>query len=130
MTRSTSWWLRHSEPLPERGPNIKVRMTTQYLQWRRGPEMGEAFDVVLVTSPGCHYCDEALNLIEGLAETYPLRLTTIPLCSERGRSLLTRHRIPFPPILLVDGEFFGYGRISRRKLEAHLAGRTVEEGVV
>jgi hypothetical protein len=26
--------------------------------------------------------------------------------------------------LIIDGQFFGYGRVSRRKLEAHLAGAT------
>jgi hypothetical protein len=82
--------------------------------------MHQAFDVVLVTSPGCHFCDEALHVIEGLAERYPLRIATIPLLSEQGRSLLVRHRVPFPPILMIDDEFFGFGRISRRKLEAHL----------
>jgi hypothetical protein len=45
----------------------------------------------------------------------------VPLSSEEGLGLLVRHQVPFPPILLVDGAFFGYGRISRRKLEEHLA---------
>lgn len=49
-----------------------------------------------------------------------MSVETIALSSEQGRSLLVRHRVPFPPILMVEGEFFGYGRISRRKLEAHL----------
>lgn len=92
--------------------------------------MPETFDVVLVTSPGCHFCDEALHLTEGLAETYPLRIATIPLSSDQGRSLLVRHRVPFPPILMIDGEFFGYGRISRRRLEAYLGTRAVEKRVV
>lgn len=82
--------------------------------------MTKLIDVVVVTSPGCHFCDDALGLLEELAETYPLRRELVPLCSEVGRSLLVRHRVPFPPILVIDGEFFGYGRISRRKLEAHL----------
>lgn len=82
--------------------------------------MSEAIVVVVVTSPGCHFCDDALNLLEALAETSPLRIETLPLWSEEGRTLLVRHRVPFPPILMIDGEFFGYGRISRRKLEAHL----------
>jgi hypothetical protein len=30
--------------------------------------------------------------------------------------------------VLVDGEYFGYGRISRRKLEAHL-GRVSNSGL-
>lgn len=89
--------------------------------------MPEAIDVVLVTSPGCHFCDEAIHDIEGLAETYPLRMATIPLLSEQGRSLLARHRVPFAPILMIDGEFFGYGRISRRKLEAHLMSLVTRE---
>lgn len=84
-------------------------------------------DVVLVTSPGCHYCDDALSLLEELSETSPLQIETVPLSSEQGRSLVVRHRVPFPPILVVDGEFFGYGRISRRKLETHLGSRIAEE---
>lgn len=76
--------------------------------------------VVVVTNPGCHFCNDALGLLDELAETTPLQIETVPLSSERGRALLVRHRVPFPPIVLVDGEFFGYGRISRRKLEAHL----------
>ncbi|HEX6302096.1 MAG TPA: glutaredoxin [Acidimicrobiia bacterium] len=92
--------------------------------------MPEAINVVLVTSPGCHFCDEALHVIEGLAETYPLRIATIPLLSDQGRSLLVRHRVPFPPILMIDGEFFGYGRISRRRLEEHLGSRAAGERVV
>lgn len=83
--------------------------------------------MLLVTSPGCHFCEEALHLSEGLAERYPLRIATIPLLSERGRSLLVRHRVPFPPILMIDGEFFGYGRISGRKLEEHLISLVARE---
>jgi thiol-disulfide isomerase/thioredoxin len=78
-------------------------------------------EIVLVTAPGCHYCDEAGHLLDELAETRPLAVRTVPLSSEVGLGLLVRHRVPFPPILLVDGVFFGYGRISRRKLEEHLA---------
>lgn len=86
--------------------------------------MRREFDVLLVTNPGCHYCEEALVLLEGLAATTPLNLETVPLSSERGLALMVRHRVPFPPILLVDGELFGFGRISRRKLERYLARRS------
>jgi hypothetical protein len=82
--------------------------------------MPQPIGVLVVTSPSCHFCDDALGLLEELAETTPLQMETVPLSSEQGRALLVRHRVPFPPIVLVDGEFFGYGRISRRKLEAHL----------
>ncbi|HVR78320.1 MAG TPA: glutaredoxin [Acidimicrobiia bacterium] len=82
--------------------------------------MPQPIGVLVVTSPSCHFCDDALRLLEELAETTPLQIETVPLSSEHGRALLIRHRVPFPPIVLVDGELFGYGRISRRKLEAHL----------
>ncbi len=91
--------------------------------------MSGPIDVMVVTSPGCHYCDGALRLLDELGESRPMRITTVPLSSGTGRALLVRHRVPFPPIVLVDGEFFGYGRISRRKLAAHLEGLTTGEGV-
>lgn len=83
--------------------------------------MPRPIEVLVVTSPGCHFCDDGLGLLEELAEIIPIRVETIPLSSDKGRSLLVRHRAPFPPIVMIDGEFFGYGRISRRKLEAHLS---------
>lgn len=89
--------------------------------------MSRAIEVVVVSSAGCHYCDEALLLLGDLAERMPLKIEVVPLSSDEGRSLLVRHRVPFPPILLIDGEFFGYGRISRRKLEAFLTGRVTSE---
>lgn len=83
--------------------------------------MPRPIDVVVVTSPGCHFCEDALTVLAELAETRPLRIETVSLSSERGRSLLVRHRVAFPPIVLLDGEFFGYGRISRKRLENHLS---------
>jgi hypothetical protein len=79
-------------------------------------------EVVLVTAPGCHFCGEAGRLLDVIGEVTPLAVRTVALSSKEGRGLLVRHRVPFPPILLVEGALFGYGRISRRKLEDHLAG--------
>jgi hypothetical protein len=81
----------------------------------------QPIEVLLVTSQGCHYCDHTLAVLHEVGETTPLSVTTIALTSERGMDLLVRHRVPYPPILLIEGQFFGYGRISRRKLEMHLA---------
>ena len=83
--------------------------------------MTDPVDILLVTAPGCHYCADALRLLDEVDEATPLTVRTVPLSSDEGRALLVRHRVPFPPILLVDGTFFGYGRISRRRLEEHLA---------
>jgi hypothetical protein len=34
--------------------------------------------------------------------------------------IVRRYGVPFPPAVLIDGEFFGYGRMSRRKLQRRL----------
>ena len=90
---------------------------------RLGPDVTRPVDITLVTAPGCGHCDEASRLLEEMGEATPLEVRSVPLSSDEGRALLVRHRVPFPPILLVDGVLFGYGRISRRKLESHLARR-------
>lgn len=90
--------------------------------------MTEVVDVLVVTAPGCHFCEDAIGVLGELAKVTPLSVRTVHLASEEGRRLVVRHRVPFPPIVLVDGEYFGYGRISRRKLEAHL-GRVSNSGL-
>jgi thiol-disulfide isomerase/thioredoxin len=86
-------------------------------------EVRKPADILVVTASGCHYCNDALRLLDELGEATPLTVRTLNIHSEEGRALIVRYRIPFPPILVVDGVFFGYGRISRRKLESHLAQR-------
>lgn len=77
-------------------------------------------DVILVTAPGCHFCEDAGRLLDDLGGSVPLAVRELPLTSEEGRELAIRHRVPFPPILIIDGVLFGHGRISRRKLERRL----------
>jgi glutaredoxin len=77
-------------------------------------------EVTLVTASGCHFCEDAAHLLDALSLSAPLAIREVPLTSEEGRELAIRHRVPFPPILIVDGEYFGHGRISRRKLERRL----------
>jgi thiol-disulfide isomerase/thioredoxin len=86
-------------------------------------------EIVLVTAPGCHFCDETSRLLDEIGEVTRLEVRTVPLSSDEGRGLLARYRVPFPPIMLVEGVFFGYGRISRRRLESHLAGLTKDVAV-
>lgn len=78
--------------------------------------------VELVTSPGCHYCGHAREVLDRVATDMPLEVTEVDLDSPAGQAALTRWRVPFPPIVVVDGALFGYGRISERKLRAVLAG--------
>ena len=89
----------------------------------------EPIQILLVTAPGCHFCDEAQRLLADLGNTFPLAIRAIPLVSETGRDLVVRHRVPFPPILIVNGSFFGYGRISRQRLEGTLVGLRAGQAV-
>lgn len=79
-----------------------------------------AIEVTFVTATGCHYCDDAAALLEQLAQFYPLKIRTVDLSDQEGAVIARRFRVPFPPVLLIDGEYFGYGRISGRKLTKHL----------
>jgi glutaredoxin-like protein DUF836 len=77
-------------------------------------------DVLVVTSPACHFCDDAIEALAGLARDYPLSVRAIPLESDEGRALFERFRPPMPPFVLVDGELFSAGRLPRKKLRKHL----------
>ena len=93
-------------------------------------EVTRPVEVLVVTAPGCHFCDDALRLLDELGEVTPLTVRTVPISSDEGRAFIVRYRVPFPPILIVDGVLFGYGRISHRKLESHLAQRANTDLVV
>ena len=80
------------------------------------PSATRRIDVLLVTSTGCHFCREADRLLERLEKQFPLTIDRIDLTSARGAEIARRWRIPFPPVLLIDGEYHGHGRISERKL--------------
>lgn len=71
---------------------------------------------VLVTAQRCHFCRDASELLSDLSNRYPLTVRSIDLSSPDGTEIATRYHIPFPPVLLLDGEYFGHGRISRKKL--------------
>jgi glutaredoxin len=77
-------------------------------------------EVVLLGAPACHFCDDAQVLLNELGTRMPLAVRKVELHSEEGRALAVEHRIPFPPLVLVNGKYFGHGRISARKLERHL----------
>jgi glutaredoxin len=73
-------------------------------------------EVVLVTAPRCHFCTDASDLLQSLSDRYHLSVNKIELESAEGVEIATRFAVPFPPVLLIDGVYFGHGRISRRKL--------------
>ena len=77
-------------------------------------------DVVLVESSGCHLCEDAAATLEELAPRHRLLVRRFDLSSAEGRAIMRAHRAPMPPIVVIDGELLGWGRISRGKLGRRL----------
>ena len=83
------------------------------------------FDVVYVTTDMCHFCERGRAVLAHLADRYPLRVRDVELASPEGFAAASKWQVPYPPILLVDGELAGYGRLSERSLDRFFADRTV-----
>ena len=79
--------------------------------------------VIVVESEACHFCEDALAVLEELTQDHELELDVVDLSSRAGQELTQRHRPALTPLVLVDGEFFSQGRLPRRKLARLLAER-------
>ena len=84
---------------------------------------GSGVVVTIVHSPACHFCDDAEVALTALAEHYPLVVHRVDIDSDLGRALVREHRAPMSPLVLLDGTFFSFGRLPRRKLAALLERR-------
>ena len=73
-------------------------------------------EITFVTSDGCHFCNDAKDLLKDLTIRFPLEISEIDLTSAEGRAIVSRWRVPFPPVILINGDYHGHGRISARKL--------------
>lgn len=80
-------------------------------------------DVVYITAERCHFCERGRDLLAELAARYPLRIREVALTSPEGRAAAARWRVPYPPIVLVEGDLACFGRLSTRALQQHLASR-------
>ena len=76
--------------------------------------------VTLVEAPACHLCDNAKSTLAVLARSYPMTIHVLSINSVQGGALMTRHRAPMSPLVLLDGNYFSSGRLPRRKLERRL----------
>lgn len=88
-------------------------------------ERGKA-RILLLTQPGCAYCDLARDVIDHLALEFPLDITTESLGSPRGRELAKDGNMLFAPAVFVNEQPFGYGRLSERKLRRELKHRLAD----
>ena len=77
--------------------------------------------VVLLTTTDCGFCEQAKEVLGRLAAEYKLDVSEVPLSSQQGKQLARAARAPFPPVVLIDGVPFSYGRLSERKLRKALA---------
>ncbi len=64
----------------------------------------------------------AKDTIVAVAVDHPLELRVLDLMSPVGAELARIHRMPFPPLILIDGKLHGFGRISEKKFRRALAG--------
>ena len=88
---------------------------------RPGPLLGPP-QVTVVESPSCHYCADAHQALNRLAEDgHTFEVTTLDVRDPAGQDLMRRHGAGMSPLVLVDGAFFSQGRLPRRKLARQLA---------
>jgi hypothetical protein len=77
----------------------------------------------LLTKANCALCEQAKVVLQRLAEEGSLSVELVDVNSPEGAGRAAASGMPFPPGMLLDGEPFGYGRLSERKLRRELAKR-------
>ncbi len=71
----------------------------------------------LYSKPDCCLCDQGLPVVERLARRYRLAVEKVDVTSDPRLYELHGERIP---VLELDGEELGWGRLSERALERKL----------
>ena len=79
--------------------------------------------VTLLVTANCDLCEQAKEVLAGLAEEGVVEVEVVDVGTERGQQLVAKSAMAFPPGVLVDGRPFSYGRLSERKLRRELASR-------
>ncbi len=74
--------------------------------------------ITVVQSPACHFCADAQRVLSEFAEPRGVSIEWLDVRQSRGAALMQKHRAAMSPLVLVDGEFFSQGRVSRGKLRA------------
>lgn len=84
--------------------------------------------VSLLTQAGCHFCEQAKELLSRLAVEYPIAVSTIDLSSTEGQRPAEGGGFLFPPGIFIDGALFSYGRPPEKKLRRELERRVRARG--
>ena len=77
-------------------------------------------EVLVVRSPACHLCEDAIEALEELRGEFGLHVRVVEMDSPEGRAIVAAHRPALSPAVLVDGELFSSGRLPRKKLRRML----------
>jgi hypothetical protein len=77
--------------------------------------------LVYLTAPDCAFCADGRAIVNGLARETGLEVEELPWDSPRGKALVDRDGVFFPPAVYLDDRLLGYGRVSERKLRKQLA---------
>ena len=82
--------------------------------------MIEPRQVTLLTQTDCHLCEHAKQVLARVAADHPLEVDEIDLATDAGRELATEAGVLFAPGIILDGQPFGFGRLSERRLRKAL----------
>lgn len=77
----------------------------------------------LLTKADCSLCEQAKDVLARLVSEGLLEVELVDLHTPEGERLAVASGMAFPPGLFLDGEPYGYGRLSERKLRRELARR-------
>jgi len=77
-------------------------------------------NVVVLRSPACHLCDDAINALGEIGREFPIDVRVVEIDSPEGRAIVAAHRPALSPAVLVDGALFSSGRLPRKKFRRML----------
>ncbi len=77
--------------------------------------------ITILTQESCPSCVKAKDTLALIKDDYPVDVVEVPIATYEGQQLALRLGIVFAPGILIDGEFFSYGRLSEKKLRRHLS---------
>ena len=80
--------------------------------------------ITLLTQTDCPHCDHAKEVLGRVGQDFLISVREVSLESHEGRRLGSHHGVLFAPGVIVDGQSFGYGRLSERRLRKELGGKT------
>lgn len=76
--------------------------------------------IVVVTSPTCHFCQDAMDALEELSHEFAVEVVEVDIRSPESLAIVERFRPSMSPAVLVDDELFSVGRLPRKKLRRRL----------